>query len=50
MRFGAGLLLKERGIPDLNLIKQPEQGCESFAMGRSGNSAARPADFQKQKR
>ncbi len=32
-RFGAGLLLKERGIPDLNLIKQAEQGCELFATG-----------------
>ena len=49
MRLGAELLLKAQGIPDLNLIKQAKQGCEASAMGRSDNSAVRPAYIQKQK-
>src|SRR6266851_1630187 len=44
-RAGAGLSLEELAMPDLDLIKQGEQGVRDrrgrFARGRSGNPAGR---------
>jgi len=43
---GAGLSFEELAMPDLDLIKQGEQGVRDrrgrFARGRSGNPAGRP--------